>query len=84
MSEPRDTGKRDSEQTPPVIFISYAQEDEEAKDRLLPHFKQLEILELLETWNDQNIGHGPEWYADLKDRLRNTRFAICLISANYL
>ena len=84
MPESHDTGKRDSEQSPPVIFISYAQEDAEWKDLLLKHLHQRALRELTETWNEEDISHGPEWYAELKDRLRNTRFAICLISANYL
>lgn len=84
MPESHDTGKRDSDQSPPVIFISYAQEDAEWKDLLLKHLHQRALRELTETWNEEDISHGPEWYAELKDRLRNTRFAICLISANYL
>ena len=68
----------------PIVFISYSHLDEAWKDLMLPHFKHLERLGVLEVWNDRDIGHGADWYAVLKDKLEQTRFAVCLVSANFL
>ena len=73
-----------SQVSKPVVFISYSHLDKAWKDLMLPHFKHLERLGVLEVWNDRDIGHGADWYAVLEDKLEQTRFAVCLVSANFL
>jgi hypothetical protein len=68
----------------PTVFISYSHKDEKWKDLLLPQFKQLEMLGVLEVWGDRQIRHGEDWYARIQEVLNRTRFAVCLVSANFL
>jgi hypothetical protein len=77
MSESPDSQK-------PVVFISYSHKDEAWKDLMLPHFEHLARLGVLEVWNDRDIGHGVDWYAVIREKLEQTRFAVCLVSANFL
>ena len=73
-----------SEKSAPVVFISYSHKDEKWKKLMLPHFQHLERLGVLEVWNDRDIGHGADWYAVIREKLEQTRFAVCLVSANFL
>ncbi len=68
----------------PTVFISYSHKDEKWKDLLLPQFKQLEKAGCLEVWDDRQIKAGDDWYARIQEVLRRTRYAVCLVSANFL
>ena len=68
----------------PTVFISYSHKDERWKDKLLPHFKQLEKLGALRVWDDRQIRVGDNWYGRIQQVLNETRFAVCLISADFL
>ena len=73
-----------SDRPQPVVFISYCHKDEVWKDLMLPHFQHLERLGAVDFWNDRDIGHGGDWYAVIREKLEQTRFAVCLVSANFL
>lgn len=69
---------------PPIVFVSYSREDEEWKDKLLPHLGQLGRLGILQVWDDRQIKAGVDWYARIKEILGRTRCAVCLVSASFL
>src|ERR1700694_204857 len=69
----------------PLVFVSYAHEDEKfLKDELLPFLQQLEDLGHVELWHDRNIGVGEDWYAEIADRLDQARVAVLLLSQHFL
>jgi hypothetical protein len=68
----------------PLVFVSYAHEDESWKDKLVEHLRNYELDDLLEIWEDRQIEPGADWYVKIKDVLRRTRCAICLISPSFL
>ena len=72
------------EDTKPTVFICYSHKDEEWKDSLLPQFEQLAKLGILKVWDDRKIRAGEDWYARIQEVLNQTRFAVCLVSANFL
>jgi tetratricopeptide (TPR) repeat protein len=69
----------------PVVFVSYSHKDEVWMRRLLP---QLEALRMagaeLDVWTDRDIRPGVDWYAAIRQALDRTRFAVCLVSENFL
>jgi hypothetical protein len=68
----------------PLVFVSYSHKDEPWKDKLVEHLRNYELDDLLEIWEDRQIEPGADWYANIKDVLRRTRCAICLISPSFL
>lgn len=68
----------------PLVFVSYSHKDEPWKDKLVEHLRNYELDDLLEIWEDRRIEPGADWYANIKDVLRRTRCAICLISPSFL
>ena len=46
----------------PHVFVSYSHKDEEWKDRLLPYLDILKRVADVESWNDQEIRAGENWY----------------------
>jgi tetratricopeptide (TPR) repeat protein len=68
----------------PLVFVSYSHKDEVWKDRVVEHLRNYELDDLLEVWEDRQIEAGADWYANIKDVLRRTRCAVCLISPSFL
>jgi hypothetical protein len=46
--------------------------------------RPLERRQLLEVWSDQKIRIGQDWRAVIEEKLRRVRFAVLLISADFL
>ena len=68
----------------PTIFISYAHEDVEWKDRLVKQLNVLEAEGILDVWDDSEIGPGQDWNAEIERRIQSADVAILLISADFL
>jgi hypothetical protein len=69
---------------PAKIFISYAREDEDLREKLE---KQLAILHrqgLIETWHDRLIGAGTEWAGAIDQELEAADIVLLLVSADFL
>ena len=69
---------------PARIFISYAREDEDLREKLE---KQLAILRrqgLIETWHDRRIGAGSEWAGAIDRELEAADIILLLVSADFL
>ena len=54
------------------------------EDKTPPAPRHYELGDLLEVWEDRQIEPGADWYANIRDVLRRTRCAVCLISAHFL
>lgn len=70
--------------TAPRVFISYSHKDEVWKDRLVTQLKVLEYEGHFALWDDQRIGAGDEWRAEIAAALDEANVAVLLISADYL
>jgi predicted ATPase len=66
-----------------MIFISYAREDEEWKDKLLPHLGVL-LHRGIEIWHDRTITTGSFWRDQIVEAIDRSEAAILLISAHFL
>ena len=44
------------------VFISYSHKDEEFKDELVTMLAGLQRQGFIDTWQDQRIEEGDEWY----------------------
>lgn len=68
----------------PSIFVSYAHEDEQWKDRLLAQCSILQRQGLIELWSDREIGVGEDWNARILRAIERAKVAIVLVSADFL
>ncbi|MCP5106381.1 MAG: toll/interleukin-1 receptor domain-containing protein, partial [bacterium] len=66
------------------IFISYSHEDEKWKNLLVKHLKVLQLHGELDTWDDQRIKAGGDWFRDIKQAVENAHAAVFLVSADFL
>ena len=66
------------------IFISYSHKDQEWKEKLVTHLGVLEKQYLLQTWNDEDITVGDNWYFQIEQALNSSSVAILLITADFL
>jgi hypothetical protein len=67
----------------PLIFVSYAHEDEEWKNLLMRHLGVLSKSAHLEIWDDDKVGIGQDFKAEIVDALKLSDAAILLISADF-
>ncbi len=68
----------------PEVFISYTHNDEDWKDRLMPHLEMLELAGKLDVWDDRKIDAGETWYPEITDAMNRAKVAVLLISAEFL
>jgi TIR domain len=66
------------------IFICYSHRDAYWRDRLLTHLRLLERRKRLDIWSDQRIEIGDDWLREIGAALDRARFALLLISADFL
>jgi hypothetical protein len=67
----------------PLVFVSYAHEDEEWKNLLMRHLGVLSKSAHLETWNDDKIGIGQDFKAEIVDALKLSDATVLIISADF-
>lgn len=66
------------------VFISYAHEDEEVKDKLDKFLISLKKSEKIEVWNDRKIAAGTEWDKTIKDELETADLILLIVSVDFL
>jgi hypothetical protein len=66
------------------VFISYAHQDAQYKDKVLQQLRVLETQGLLATWSDDRIAPGNDWYDELTRELNAASIVVLLITANFL
>jgi hypothetical protein len=68
----------------PLVFVSYAHEDEAWKNRLTVHLKALELDDQIELWDDSRIDVGGRWRDDIVRALNRAGVSILLVSRDFL
>lgn len=67
-----------------TVFICYAHEDEQEKDRLLTQFAGLRRQRLIYTWHDREIKPGSNWDEEIEVALNTCELALLLVSSNFI
>jgi len=73
----------DTASAKPIIFISYAHEDEDLKKELDKHLKMLKRSGKVETWNDRELIAGQEWNEVIMAELNKANIILLLISIDF-
>jgi TIR domain len=68
---------------PVKVFISYAHEDEELRQKLEAQLAILRRQGLIQIWQDRQIGAGIEWAGSIHDN-KTADLILLLISADFL
>ena len=71
-------------QRPINIFIIYAREDREIKQRLLVHLNPLKYAFNAVIWHDEFIEAGQEWKPHIESRLEQTDLFLLLVSSDFM
>jgi len=66
------------------LFISYAHEDSDLRDRLVKHLSPLARRNLITPWYDGKIVAGEEWEQQILDQLGSADIVLLLISADFM
>ncbi|WP_421800006.1 COR domain-containing protein [Haliscomenobacter sp.] len=66
------------------IFISYAQQDQKFKEKLLEHLSPLFRLNRVSLWDDNCIDAGEEWLNEIYENLEKAHVVLCLISGSFI
>jgi len=72
--------KQFQQMTTTNIFLSYAQKDEDYKNKLLDHLKNLERQGHIRAWDASQIVAGSTWKTQREQQLENADIALLLIS----
>ncbi len=64
------------------VFISYAHEDEEWREKLNKHLQPLKRQGLINPWHDRKITAGSEWARAIDENLASADIILLLISAS--
>ena len=73
-----------SQNDKPTVFVSYSHKDEKWLDSILPQLEAAQRYGNFEVWSDLEIREGERWYLRVKEILERTRFAVCLVSDDFL
>jgi len=68
----------------PLVFFSYAHEDEALRDELETHLKLLQRQRVIASWHDRKIRPGGEWDHEIDRQLDAARIILLLVSADFL
>jgi tetratricopeptide (TPR) repeat protein len=71
-------------QKPPKLFISYAREDEDYKDKLVEHLKVLARRDVIASWHDGLLAAGQEWNEEIVKSLNEARVVLLLVSHSFI
>jgi hypothetical protein len=70
--------------TPPIIFISYSQNDDIWLNHLQVHLKPFIRNATVAPWVDTNIKPGEEWEKAIQDALSASCVGVLLVTPHYL
>jgi hypothetical protein len=69
---------------PAEVFISYAHEDAEFRERLEKHLSILRKTNVISTWHDRQILPGQEWGHQIDSHVESADVILLLVSENFL
>lgn len=70
--------------SPVAVFLSYAHEDEQWRDKLTTHLRLLQRQGLISVWYDRLLVPGTDWSKTIDQRLEQASLILLLVSANFL
>src|SRR5215469_11139240 len=65
------------------LFVSYAHEDEEFREKLDAQLSQL-LRSGVDEWHDQQIVGGADWAGQIDEQLNSADIIVLLVSADFL
>ena len=68
----------------PVLFYSYAHEDERHLNQLQKHLNVLVTDRLMSDWYDRDIPPGDEWDRQIDERIRSADIILLIVSPSFL
>jgi O-acetyl-ADP-ribose deacetylase (regulator of RNase III) len=77
----RDLVDRDK---PVSLFISYAHEDAQFREKLSKHLSTLKELGLVQDWHDRLISPGTDWDTDINQALDKADILVLLVSSDFV
>jgi TIR domain/Macro domain len=77
----RDLVDRDK---PASVFISYAHEDAQFREKLSKHLSTLKELGLVQDWHDRLISPGTDWDTDINEALDKADILVLLVSSDFV
>ncbi|MFT5471067.1 MAG: internalin A, partial [Verrucomicrobiales bacterium] len=75
---------RDERVWKPRVFVSYAHEDDAAKDQLLLKLKVLRNAGMIDVWTDRDLSAGEEWNRGIGEQLAEMDVFVLLVSDHSL
>jgi tetratricopeptide (TPR) repeat protein len=70
--------------SPVSVVVIYSRKDTGFLRELLDHLSPLEHQGIIELWHDQEIQLGEDWRGDIKERIKNAKIVLVLVSASCL
>ncbi|MFN0174990.1 MAG: TIR domain-containing protein [Saprospiraceae bacterium] len=71
-------------ETKAKVFVAYAHEDMDLKEKLTSHLKVPAMREVLDVWQDGEIKPGVEWESDIHENLNKADVILILVSVHSL
>jgi hypothetical protein len=71
-------------ENPLSVFVSYAHEDEQFRDKLSRHMSTVQDLGLVRTWHDRLISPGTDWDTDINNAIYSADIMILLVSSDFV
>jgi hypothetical protein len=66
------------------LFFSYAHEDEELRDELAKHLRNMVRQQIISSWYDRDITAGSGWAGQIDDNLDAAQVILLLISSDFM
>jgi hypothetical protein len=66
------------------VFLCYAHEDEELRQKLETHLGALQRQGIIDLWYDRHILPGSQWKRDIDTRLNTAQIILLLISPDFV
>ena len=66
------------------VFISYAHEDRDLRNKLEQHLSALKYSGEITVWQDQEIVPGDHWDSQIKTRLKEADMILLLVSSSFI
>ena len=80
----QDATQRQQSEDTISLFFSYAHEDEELRDELAKHLRNMVRQQIISSWYDRDITAGSGWAGQIDDNLDAAQVNLLLISSDFM